>query len=55
VNSVTVLKLVQAVFKKHQIAAGTKVQPYSVFENAIVGENTKLVLLLVYVQVQTCK
>ena len=30
------------ILKNTTIAAGTKVQPYSVFENAIVGENTQI-------------
>lgn len=30
------------VLKNTKIAAGTKVQPYSVFENAVVGENTQI-------------
>ncbi|RKG34241.1 UDP-N-acetylglucosamine diphosphorylase/glucosamine-1-phosphate N-acetyltransferase [Acinetobacter guerrae] len=30
------------ILKNTSIAAGTKVQPYSVFENAIVGENTQI-------------
>ena len=30
------------VLKNTKIAAGTKVQPYSVFENALVGENTQI-------------
>ncbi|CAM4361653.1 bifunctional UDP-N-acetylglucosamine diphosphorylase/glucosamine-1-phosphate N-acetyltransferase GlmU [Acinetobacter pragensis] len=30
------------VIKNTQIASGTKVQPYSIFDNAIVGENTQI-------------
>lgn len=30
------------VIKNTQIAAGTKVQPYSIFDNAIIGENTQI-------------
>lgn len=40
------------VLKNTKIAAGTKVQPYSVFENAVVGENTQIGHLPAFVRAQ---